>query len=87
MLLEDPDFYEAGVIEKWERRTSKLITVALGQNEGMTFLIDDDVSVKGWRTMPLERRVARRMHRLEQLMERVDSSEPLELQPDFDGRE
>lgn len=46
VLLEDPDFYEADVIEKRERRTSKLTTAALGQDEGMTFLIDDDVAVK-----------------------------------------
>jgi hypothetical protein len=85
--LEDPDFYESNVIEKWEKRTSRLITAALGQDEGMTFLINDDVAVKGWLTTPLERRLVHRMHRLEQVMERVDSTQPLELQPDFDGRE
>lgn len=84
--FEDPDFYEADVIEKWEKRTSKLITAALDQDVGMTFLIDDDIALKGWRTTPLERRVAHRMHRLGQVMDRVDSSEPLELQSDFDGR-
>jgi hypothetical protein len=65
--LEDPDFYESNVIEKWEKRTSRLITA--------------------WLTTPLERRLVHRMHRLEQVMERVDSTQPLELQPDFDGRE
>ena len=87
MYLEDPDFYESDVIENWERRTSKLITAALGQDEGMTFLINDDVAVKGWLTTPLKRRIVHRMHRLEQVMERVNSTQPLELQPDFDGRE
>ncbi len=85
--LDDPDFYGAEVIEKWEKRTSKLITAALGQDEGMTFLINEDIPVKGWLTTPLERRVAHRMHRLNQVMDRVDSSEPLELRSDFDGRE
>ncbi len=86
MYLDDPDYYEADVIEKWERRTSELIAEALGQGEATSFLINDE-NVEDRRATQLQLRVANRVHRLGELMDRVDSTEPLELKSGFDGRE
>ena len=57
------------------------------QDKTITLLIKGNVTVKGFLTTLLERRVAHRLHWLEQVMDRVVSSESLELQPEFDDRE
>jgi hypothetical protein len=86
LFLDDPDYYEVDVIEDWEKRTSELIAEALGQGEVNTFLLYDE-NVEDPSATPLQLRVANRLQRLHQLIDRVDSLEPLELQSSFDGRE
>lgn len=89
VFLEDNEDSE-GVerIENWEKWVTDIITDALGQEEAVHFLSDSDYPEPcgDCGHSEAQHRMMRRLQRLCELYERVDSlSKPLELRPDFDG--
>lgn len=72
---------------KWERRTAELIEDALGEAEAGLFLTNEESYEKRPESTPFDVRADSRILRLSNLMMRVDSLRPLDLRPDFDGRD
>jgi DNA repair exonuclease SbcCD ATPase subunit len=68
---------------KWAIRTSELIKEGLGEGEARRFLGVDVHRSEASSATEEQKRLDGRLHRLAELIQRVDSLQPLELQPGF----
>ena len=68
---------------KWAIRTNELIKEALGEGEARLFLGADGRRVGDSSATEEQKRLNDRLNRLSELIQRVDSLQPIELQPDF----
>jgi chromosome segregation ATPase len=72
---------------KWAIRTSELIKEALGEGEARRFLGVDGRRSGSPNATEEQSQVDGRLHRLSELIQQVDSLQPIELQPGFKGYE
>jgi hypothetical protein len=78
---------DGAAAKEWAIRTSELIKGALGEGEARRFLGVDGLGAGG-SSLPEERKqLDDHLKRLFELIERVDSLEPLELRADFKEQE
>jgi hypothetical protein len=86
--LYDEELYEDDEVENWQSCVSELIAEALGQTEVNRFLTDDIHLSLPAEARPRHLWLEHRRQRLTNLMRVINSlSDPLEIRPDFDGRE
>lgn len=73
---------------KWAIRANELIKEALGEGEARRFLGTDSRRLEDPSTTEEQKQLNGRLNRLSELIQRVDSLQPLELRPGFfNGRE
>ena len=75
-------------VERWESRTRALIEAALGEGHTNHFLSDDGAfPLATPNPTGAQYQLDRRLQRLEWLLGIVDSLSPIQLRPEFNGRE
>jgi len=72
---------------KWAIRTNELIKEALGEGEARRFLGADGRRAGDLSATEEQKRLNDRLNRLSELIQRVNSLQPLELQPSFKDQE
>jgi hypothetical protein len=73
--------------KKWAIRTNELIKGALGESEARRFLATNGYRSGDSSATEEQKQLDRRLNRLSELIQRVDSLQPLDLRPDFEGQE